>query len=219
MPSVPGDGFQLILLLLLVLPGTVYQFVRARLRGPAPDDASALNRVLRALGMSALLSLLYTVTVGPPLWRLAVEASAAARQGEVPALRGFALWALVLLFIVPAGVALADHLRRIHVTTPGLLKLTYDPSYPGAWDFAFLNRGDCYVRLLTLDGRWIGGWMGDDCWVSSYPEPRELFIAQAHAMSEDGSFGPVVPGSIGMYVRCDDIRLIEFLDPSATAPS
>ena len=50
MPSVPGSGFELVILLLFELPGTVYQFVRSRLRGPRPDDSSALNRVPRTRG-------------------------------------------------------------------------------------------------------------------------------------------------------------------------
>jgi hypothetical protein len=34
-------------------------------------------------------------------------------------------------------------------------------------------------------------------------------------MSEEGEFGDEIQGSGGLYVRCDDIRLVEFVDPQA----
>jgi len=163
--------------------------------------------------MSALLTVLYAVLAGPHLLSLAAEAQRAASRGQALHVRALGSWALALLFVVPTLLALLDHLRRIYVPTPSWLKLTYDPSYPGAWDYAFTNHSECYVRLLTTDGRWIGGWLGPDSWVSGYPEPREVFIEQAHAMDVDGTFGAAIPDSAGLYVRCDDIRLVEFIDP------
>jgi len=55
-------------------------------------------------------------------------------------------------------------------------------------------------------------WYGEDSFVSSYPEPREIFIQSAHLMTEDGTIGAELPGSNGLYVRCDDVRAVEFVD-------
>lgn len=219
MPSVPGTSFQLVILLLLVLPGTVYQFVRTRLRGPKPDDASALNRVLRALGVSAALVALYGLTAGPRVLALLRRAQDPDAAVALSAVRPLAWWALALLFVVPALLAVGSFLAPRVPRPPGLqwLRLSYDPT-PRAWDYAFNGIGPRYVRILTTDGRYLGGWYGTESFVSSYPEPREIFLEIAHQMQADGEFGPEVPNSSGLYVRCDDVRLVEFVDP-ATAGS
>ncbi len=206
----PATAQQLIIFLLFVLPGFTYQAVRARLKGPAPDDASATNRVLRALGVSALLASLYAVAFGPYLVHLsrAYPLRPGAGQGLLAHPRQTGALALGLVFAVPALLAGLDYLRLRRGWT---LKLTYDPT-PRAWDFAFRDIKPTYVRILTTDGIWLGGWYGEDSFVSSYPEPREIFIQAAHRMREDGTIGAEQSGSDGLYVRCDDIRSVEFVD-------
>ncbi|MGL5859572.1 MAG: DUF6338 family protein [Angustibacter sp.] len=207
----PSTIDQLFVVLLFVLPGSVYQFVRTRLRGPAPDDASAVNRVLRALGVSALLVSLYTVIAGPYLVTLIGETRVGA-AGWATRIREIGLCGVVLLIAIPAALAMIDHLRRRYLPTPQWLRVAYDPT-PSAWDFAFANRKETYIRLLTADDRWLGGWWGKGSWVSGYPEPRDIFISVAHQMKDNGSFGDPIEGSGGLYVRCDDVRAVEFIDP------
>lgn len=208
MPSLPQNVFELLLLLLLVLPGTVYQFVRTRLRGPSPDDAGALSRVLRALGVSALLIAVYALVAGPQIAGLLTRA----QSQDLSTLRPLAALALLLLVLVPALLAAGDHARRLKTLKPSKLLRAYDPT-PRAWDDAFTNRDPCYVRVLTADGRYIGGWYGEDSFVSSYPEPREIFLETAHLMDPDGKIGDEVPHSAGLYIRCDDVQSVEFVAP------
>lgn len=212
----PGSGFQLVMVLLFILPGSVYQFVRSRLRGPHPDDSSATNRVLRALAVSAGLVTAYAVVAGPHLLGLVADVQQAAPEQARGQVRPLAVWALVLLFVVPAALAVGVYLLSRLPRPAGLrwARLTYDPT-PRAWDFAFNDVDPKYVRILTSDGRYLGGWYGNDSFVSSYPEPREIFLETANLMEPDGSFGPEVKGSAGLYVRCDDVVLIEFVDPPA----
>lgn len=127
-------------------------------------------------------------------------------------MRPLALVALSLLFLVPAAVALVVFLvtQIDRSDWPAWTKLSYDPT-PRAWDWAFADVGPSYVRILTDDGRYLGGWYGSASFVSSYPEPREMFIEAAYYMDSSGAFGEEVPGTNGMYVRCDDIRLVEFI--------
>ncbi len=210
---VPSTSVGLLITVLFVVPGSVYQFVRSRLRGPAPDDASATNRVLRALAVSAFLATVYAAAAGPHLVRLARDASEQATVYEQLLAHGreLALWALGLLFLVPAALAVLDFARVKYGWT---LRLTYDPT-PRAWDYAFREIEPTYVRVLTPDGVWLGGWYGPNSFVSSYPEPREIYIEVAHQMNADGSFGAEQPGSGGLYVRCDDARAVEFVDASS----
>lgn len=81
-----------------------------------------------------------------------------------------------------------------------------------AWDYAFRDREPSYVRVLTRDGRWVGGWLGPASFASSYPQPKELFIQTAHRMEEDGSFGEETPGTVGIYVQCEDALVVEFVE-------
>lgn len=207
--DVPGTVSQLLLTLAFVVPGFVYQAARSRLRGPTPDDASTSTRVLQALAVSAALDAIYMVVLGPTLVDLADAGDGTPGVGGVterPRLAG--LVAFVLLFAVPVTLAALDYLRLQRGWT---MRLAYDPT-PRAWDFAFRDISPTYVRILTTDGTWLGGWYGENSFVSSYPEPREVFIETAHLMEPDGKFGGEQPGSNGLYVRCDDIRAVELVD-------
>lgn len=224
MPSVPGSAFQLVILLLFVLPGSVYQFVRTRLQGPHRDDFSALNRSLRALGASTLFMIVYAVVIGPRVLGLIRRTQSSDSAQALSAVRPLAWYALLLLFAVPAAAAALAHLSA-KLPRPELLRRvrsSYDPT-PSAWDFTFDGLGPHYVRVLTAEGSYIGGWYGPDSFVTSYPEPHEIFLEVAHHMGPDGTFGAEVDNSKGVYIRCDDIRLVEIVaapvDPSDPGPA
>jgi hypothetical protein len=216
--TVPSTLGQVIIALLLVLPGTVYQVARARFRGPTPDDSSASNRILRALAFSAALDAIYILLFGQILVRIATDASgvitATALQDRIAPV---GIWALALLVVIPtilagAGAGLVYLIPRIRRRWAWVPQLSYDPT-PRAWDFAFRGIEPCYLRVQLTDGSWHGGWYGGESFASSYPEPRELFIEKAYKMKPDGEFDGELPGTRGIYVRCDEVRSLEFLAP------
>jgi Family of unknown function (DUF6338) len=219
---IPSTLVQAALILLLVLPGTVYQIVRSRVRGPSPDDASATNRVLRALGASALLLILYVLTVGNDLIPLITDSTGAiTRVVMIENAEKLARWALVLLVMVPATCSIAVYqvsakfvpwLRRRH---PWIPRLSYNP-IPRAWDFAFQHRQHGYVRVLYDDGSYQGGYYGPASFASGYPEPREVFLETAWLLNTDGSFQEEVAGSAGVFIVCEQVRVVEFLAPVYT---
>lgn len=45
---------------------------------------------------------------------------------------------------------------------------------------------------------------------SSYPDPREIFLEVGYAMNSDGEFTGEVSAPDGIYIRCDDVRLLDF---------
>jgi hypothetical protein len=162
-------------LLLFVVPGSVYQAVRQRLRGPAPDDLNFSTKLFRAIGISTALMGVYLAVAGSQLLRL-VET----RSGEAPSWDGLQRhartlgWLIILLgLFVPALLGVLDFLRASR--SINLRKIAYDP-VPRAWDFAFKDLKPCFVRVLTTDGLWLGGWFGEASYVSGFPEPREIFI-------------------------------------------
>ncbi len=55
------------------------------------------------------------------------------------------------------------------------------------------------------------GWYSADSFASSFPEPRELFLQTAHLINDDGEVGTVVPSSGGIFIRCDDATVVDFV--------
>jgi hypothetical protein len=214
--SVPSSVPQLIILVAFILPGVVYQAVRSRLRGPTPDELNATNKVLRAAAVSTVLILVYALLIGPGLVDLAHGRGWLADHPRPAAAVG-----LVLLLVVPAALAAGEQWWTLWEGRPPRLTLdgltTYDPT-PAAWDFAFRDRKECFVRVLTAEGRWVGGWFDPDSYASSFPQTRELYIAKQWRMGEDGSFDDEVTNSHGVYVRCDDARVVEFIGRVTTDP-
>jgi hypothetical protein len=207
--GLPGTVPQLLILVAFVLPGVVYQSVRSRLRGPTPDELDATTKVLRATAASTLLALIYGIFLGPAV-RDALRGSGWLYDHP----RSVAVLGLFLLFVIPVLVAVVEQLWvRWKAGLPwGEHLMQYNPT-PSAWDFAFRDLAPCFLRVLTDDGRWVGGWFDATSFASSFPQPREIFIAAEWIMGEDGEFQSEVDGSLGVYVRCDDIRAVEFIAP------
>ncbi|GAA1585086.1 DUF6338 family protein [Kribbella hippodromi] len=205
----PSTVLQVALLILFVLPGISYQFVRERLRGAVAGERQVGERVLRAVTASILLDSLYAVIAGPALVRVVhrddVSGWDAVRQQ--PRLVG--LLALVLFIVIPSAAALLVSLwqrRRLNAAYR---------STPTAWDHMFRSSRSCFVRARLKDGTWVGGWYGGRSYASSYPEPAEVFLESAWRMNPDGSFASRIAGTAGLYVRTADTDVIELL----TAPS
>jgi len=222
--SIPGTGGQLLILLLFVLPGSVYQTVRTRLRGPIPSDHDATSKVLRALAVSTGLNAVYLAVFGDALLKpLRARSLTSLDDGVNAHLAG--LWALVFLFVVPGLLACVAFwlgrldwrdLRRKAVADERMAKmhlehLAYYPS-PRTWDFSFLDKGHLWVRVKHPDGSWTGGKFGGDSLVASFPEPLALFLEETWTIGPAGEFLGPVAGSKGVYVRCDDAMAVERFD-------
>ncbi|MFJ7998137.1 DUF6338 family protein [Streptomyces sp. NPDC096310] len=216
MAGAPSTVVQLALLVLVVLPGIVYQFLREFWRGPTPGERNLGERVMRALAASVVLDALYLIVFGPQLMRLVqgVDREGWSHLSGRPRLAGLAV--LGLFVAAPAVVAAAvTYWQRRKVTA-----VRYRAT-PTAWDRMFQERGSCFVRLrLRLrDGVWVGGWYGTRSYATSYPHPAELFLESAWLMRPDGSFDRRIEGSGGLYVRAADTDVLEvLLPPEAPAP-
>ncbi|MDQ6944942.1 MAG: DUF6338 family protein [Actinomycetota bacterium] len=219
--GLPSTAPQLLIILAFVIPGAVYQAVRLRLIGPYPPDQDATDKLLRAIAASALLDGLYAVLAG----KLIAHLAAPLVHGETRHVPSepwqLGLAAIVFLFFVPSVAAAGTIIFSQRLGRgPWLERLfqgTYDPT-PRAWDYGWnrlFSRDDspCFVRIRTNDDLWVGGYLGFGSFASSYPHADDLFMEYAYTMNSDGSFGGVVPGSQGMWVRCDDVRTMEFIAP------
>jgi hypothetical protein len=203
----PSTVVQLVLLVLLVLPGITYQFLRERWRGPVPGERDFGERVLRAVVASIALDVAYLIVAGPALLRLARGDGASGWSGFVEQPRLIGLVAALLFLVVPAaGAAVLSWVERRR------LKSTFRAT-PTAWDHAFHDREPCFVRVRLKDGNWAGGWYGNRSYASSYPHPAELYLESARVMSHDGEFGVRVPGTDGLRLRAEDFDVLEFVKP------
>ncbi|MFF4529448.1 DUF6338 family protein [Streptomyces sp. NPDC001407] len=211
MGQAPSTVFQLAVLVLFVLPGAVYQFLRERWRGPVPQERTLSERVLRALVASVVLDTAYAVVVGPELLHLVRFGDGGLLWAE-ERIRLVGLCGLVLFVAVPTAAAAAVSLlqrRRLRARYQGT---------PSAWDHIFRDRRPCFVRLRLKDGTWVGGWYGNKSYATSYPQPCELHLESAWRMLGDGSFVERVEGTAGLHVRGADVDIVEMVDAPITAP-
>ncbi|MBQ0984962.1 hypothetical protein KBZ10_10615 [Streptomyces sp. F63] len=213
MGQAPATVFQVAVLVLFVLPGVVYQFLRERWRGPVPGEQVLSERVLRALSASVVLDAVYMLVAGPELLRLVRGTPGEPVRWDDPGQRvrlvGFV--ALMLFAAVPAAAAGA-----VSVWQRRRLRARYRVT-PTAWDHMFRDRGSCFVRLRMKDGTWVGGWYGGQSYATAYPQPRELFLESAWRMDPAGAFTGRVAHSAGLHVRADDADLLELLEPDRGA--
>lgn len=215
--SIPATTLQLIALLVFVLPGVVYAAVRGSLRGLGARDRSVGTRVLHAIVVGMMLNAVYLLALGD--WPLPLSGNA---NDVVKEPRTLALLVLVLGVVVPAIVAYALHgtslWRRPKRTMPKFLswirvprlRSNYEPT-PTAWDKVAPDRGGCWIRVRIGDGQWVGGWFGSGSFVSTYPEPRDLFIEDQHYLNENGEIGEAVPGSAGVWLALKEGDVVEWV--------
>lgn len=210
MQGLPATVQQLIVLLVLLLPGVVYQEARERFAGRLPAEQEPQNRLLRAVGAGALLDACYAVLAGPALVDLLRGTGPGLLSGLAERPRAVGVVGLLLVVVIPAALARGEValVRR-------RARARHDP-LPTAWDALFQDRGPCFVRIRTRSGLWIGGFYGSRSFASAYPEARDLYLQQQYRMAADGTFGPPVARSAGIYVQCGEVEVLEILERAAT---
>jgi hypothetical protein len=82
----------------------------------------------------------------------------------------------------------------------------------------FRARVTGFVRARLKSGVWVGGWYGSHSYASTYPNPADLYLESAYQMGSDGSFGPRVQRTGGLYLRMDDVEVLEFLETTPSGP-
>ncbi|MFD5494378.1 DUF6338 family protein [Streptomyces sp. NPDC127091] len=183
-----------------------YQFVRERARGLAPRHKDLGERILRAVTAGIVLDTVYVLLGGPWLVRLVYDRHRGWLTGAADHPREAALAAVLLLVILPAGAAWL-------VSWSGSRgSRSAHESIPTAWDATFRRRGHCLVRARLKSGYWVGGWYGETSYASSYPEAADLYLQTAWAVSGTGRFERPLEQSDGLYIRMDDVELLDFIE-------
>src|ERR1017187_5057112 len=80
---------------------------------------------------------------------------------------------------------------------------------PTAWDSVFTDIKPCWVIVTLKDGSIVYGFLGQESYVSSDHEERDIFISHTVVKKENGL--EIVPNTAGVYINHDEIRTIEFI--------
>ena len=220
--TIPESALGVLALLALLIPGSAFAYTRALLGGLSAADRNVQLRILQAVTASVALDGLYLAFT--PSWFVGLVLSDRASLRDHPVAVGLGI--VVYGLVVPGLVAVVLYYRpawswldRVRPLIAWLEVFRRGVPYraiPTAWDFAAPRRSATFVRVRTPEGAWHGGWFGDGSFVSTYPEPRDLFIAEQWAMGPGGEFKSPVPGSAGVWLRIDDGYLVEWLqDPGS----
>lgn len=210
--SIPSSITQILVTLVLVVPGFVFQGVRIRLRGRTPGDTEITTRILSAIVVSTIFALIYILVLGSTI----VEPETL-QDDALGHPRVYALLGLAAAFVVPAvaayvfaGIAGTDwwETQRQRLLSDRWTRI--DPR-PSAWDAVFGDIGECFVRVRTREKTWYAGWFGGDSYASSWPDPQTLFVEVAYKIDADGEIGDPVEGSSGAFIDCTGADYIEFL--------
>lgn len=230
--TVPGSITQLLILLVLVVPGFVYQTMRIRLRGRTPSDTELSTRILLAIIGSTFFALVYVLVLGPYL----ADAAGLRREDLLDHPRLAAVAGLLAAIGIPAGLALLQVLAPrflawlgskfgwwTQISSSTMWRRLTGPlrpanwsqidSRPSSWDVAFSGARPGYVRVRMKDGTWYAGWFGESSYASSFPDPQSLFVERSFRVSPDGEIIGEVANSVGAVIDCRDAALVELLSP------
>lgn len=218
--TVPSTAIQVLVTLVLVIPGFVFQATRIRLVGRSLGDADLAGRILRAIVLSTIFALIYLFAIGPTIISEESPSDLILKNPRTSAFLG-----LVGAFLLPAAVAALPASPRIigsayaatgfknTVLALAPSAWTRHDNRPAAWDVAFQTAEEgWYVRIKHSDGTWYAGYWGPSSWASTYPDPPTLFVETEHLVDDQGVIGDEVSGSKGTVIQCGDAILIELLE-------
>lgn len=92
-------------------------------------------------------------------------------------------------------------------------RTAYYQSVPNAWDWGAREPRHRWVRITLPNGNRVGGFFGPGSYVSTYPEPRDIFISHQYHLKDDGSWGDMPDRAAGLWLKIGDDHIVEFLDP------
>ncbi|MFF9565190.1 DUF6338 family protein [Leifsonia sp. NPDC014704] len=227
----PTTAFGIAAIVVLLVPGLTYGLVRRTLRGFRFDDLTIDARIAQALVVSVLLDAIY-LAVGAAWIASVVHIEGNKVFVEEPGLLGLAV--LAGAFAIPGLLSFVLNspyrIRRRVPKAPRVVRpkkrkkqraqskyvierTTYYEAVPTAWDKGATDPRGRAVRVTLPDGRMLGGFFGSGSYVSTYPEPRDLYLSHQYFVEADGTLGELIPGTAGVWLRISDDHIVEFFDP------
>ncbi len=215
--DLPGSSFTIFAFLILALPGLIYAAIRRRLKGERFEDRNFGLTLARVILFSVLLDSIYLSVASREIAKgLTFGAEDAIGVSDAEAV---GTNVLVFGFIIPAILALLIHYRPVSVDrtinffgrpieASLLVQRNGKNAVPTAWDFAAERVSQSFVRIRRADGTWIAGWYTRGSFMSTYPEPRSIFVGTQFAVGDDGTIRQQIEGSRGVWVAITDTDVV-----------
>ena len=93
--------------------------------------------------------------------------------------------------------------------------LTPAHTTPSGWEHFFLWDRTCFVRATLKDGRVVAGRYAERSFAGYTAETPDLYLEERWSLDEKDWFAGCVGGSLGVYIRADEIVSVEFYDDGA----
>jgi hypothetical protein len=84
--------------------------------------------------------------------------------------------------------------------------------YDNAWDYFFLKKRECWIRVHLKDGRMVGGFMGTDSFASLYPNSGHLYLQEVWELDQNGQFQARATQTAGMILSPDNYNFVELYE-------
>lgn len=232
--GIPEGSLAIAAFIVLALPGFIYAGVGRWARGESATDRNVGLTVARGAVFAVALTGIYLLFFGNWLYDgLGTGAATDAVIITNPRLLGLAV--LLFYIAVPTVASIVLHRRRIEWVSPnwatdakanakrGLRwvrlpqsKHGYN-SVPSAWNHATEQNHQAWVKIKRSNGEWVGGWFTKGSFVTTYPEPRSIYIAHQFRMTDDGNFDgeDPIPGA-GVFLMISDDDVVFWTNPART---
>jgi len=83
---------------------------------------------------------------------------------------------------------------------------------PTGWDYVFQQPKSYWILFHLTSGKLIGGYYDDTGFVSSYPQPQEIYVSQFWRVSDDGKFLEKVDRTAGGIIKAEEWTFIELFE-------
>ena len=112
------------------------------------------------------------------------------------------------IILMPAAwIFLLNQLRQTQIAQRYLLHPTSRP-----WDFAFSKRKNYWLIVTLKNGETFGGLFGPNSFVTSTPEPEQIYLEEVWHINENKGFDEPKKATAGMLLAGSDLQTIEFFN-------
>jgi len=228
--GIPAGSFAIAAFVIIALPGFIYAAVCRWFRGESAADRDVPLTIARGAIFAVAMTAVYLATFGNDLFAsLQPGSQADSLTVTHPGDLGRAV--LLLYVVVPVVVSFILNLRHVKWDHPkfltgnngkafrgsGWVRLPRSrhgySSIPSAWDYAASQNHNSWVKVKRANGDWVGGWYTDESFVTTYPEPRSIYIAHQHTMKPDGTIDEPIPQT-GVFLSIDDDDIVIWNNPN-----
>jgi hypothetical protein len=227
--GIPEGSFAIAAFIVVAIPGFIYAAVRRWARGESSTDRDVGLTIARGAVFAVALTAAYLLAVGDRVYD-GLGPGGAQDTLVIDDPRRLGLTVLVFYIAIPAVISFVLNVRYISWRTPEwlhesttLARVAFfwlriprsskgHSSEPTSWDYATSANEDSWVAIRRANGDWFGGWYTQGSFVTTYPEPRGIYINDQYKVTKRGAFKERVPGG-GIFLMINDDDTVFWTSP------